>query len=111
MARTALDPQVLTAVGIAPTFADANADGHSIPGDTRTVVEVKNGSASSIDVTVRTPATAGDLLIEERIVAVPASTGDKIIGPFSAGLYNQADGSVYIDFSAVTTVTVACYKV
>ena len=110
MARTAIVPQTMAPTGFVPSFAPANAvGGASIPGDGKTVIHVKNASASPINVTIQTPVQVDGLAVEERVVAV-ANGAEKIIGPFNAN-YNQADGTVYVDYSAVTSVTVAAYQI
>lgn len=109
MARTELTVQDLAATGITPSFAAANADGHSLHGDGKSVIEVKNGG-SQITVTIQTPATVSGLAVAEQVVTIPATTGDKIIGPFPPNTYNQADGDVYIDFSAVASVTIGAFR-
>ena len=111
MARTALTIQSIVRTGLNPTYTSANADGHSVVNDgKKTFVHVKNGSASSINVTIQTPNTVDDLTVSDRVVAVPAGA-ERLIGPFPVETYSQSDGAVYVDFSAVTTVTCAAFKV
>lgn len=113
MARTALTVQEIVTAGITPSLGAANVDGHSIPGTGDVVVHVKNGSASPVSVTIPTPGVAGKSAepIADRVVSVPATTGDKIIGPFDPAVFQQPDGTVYIDLSAVATVTITAYRV
>jgi hypothetical protein len=49
------------------------------------------------------------LAIAERTVVVTAGESRKI-GPFPPNIYNQSDGMVYLDYSAVTDVTVALMR-
>lgn len=110
MARTALVPQQIVRTGLTPVFTAANVLGHSVANDGHVMLEVKNGSASPINVTVQTPGTVDGLAISELVVVVPATSGDKMIGPFPPGIYNQPDGTIYVDFSDVTTVSVAAVR-
>lgn len=110
MARTDLAVQPVVVSGLAAVYTAANVDGHSIDNKPGMVLHVKNGSGVSINVTCQTPATVGSLAVAEDIVAVAAGA-EKFIGPFDPGLFNQAGGDVYVDFSAVTTVTVAALQV
>lgn len=116
MARTALTPQHIVDEGIVPTYAAANVAGHSIPGDGDHILHVKNGSGSSINVTIQTAATEDGLAVADQIVAIAAGA-EKFIGPFRPATYNRASGDptdpglVWVDFSAVTTVTVALLEV
>lgn len=108
MARSALTVQTIVKTGIVPSYAAANVDGNSFANDGNTFHHVKNGSGSSINVTYQTPGTVDDLAVTDRVVAVAAGA-EKMIGPFPPGIYNQS-GEVYVDYSAVTTITVAAIK-
>lgn len=108
MARTALASQTATEAGIVPTFSAANAAGHSIsPG---AMLYVKNGGGGSINVTIQTPATFRGKDVAETVVAVGAGV-DKIIGGLDRASYVRTSapdkGTIYVDFSGVTSVTVA----
>lgn len=113
MARTALTVQSIIRNGLAPSFGAANVDGHAVPNDGKTWIEVKNAGGSPITVTIQTPGTVDGMAVADRTVVVPATTGDRMIGPFPPNQYNQISGSdvgtVYVDFSAVTSVTVAAF--
>lgn len=109
MARSALTLQTIAKTGIVPSYASANVDGNSFANDGNTVLHVKNGSGSSITVTIQTPGTVDDLAVAERTVTV-ANASEKMIGPFPPGIYNQS-GEVYVDYSAVTTITVGAFKI
>ena len=112
MARTALTPQNITKVGIAPTYGAPDAAGSIIPGDGRTFLHFKNTGAV-LTVTVQTAYTPpGETLVAHTKV-VPATTGDVMIGPFEPWIFNRASGvadpgTVYIDYTAVAGLTVAC---
>lgn len=110
MARTALTVQEIARTGLTPSFSAANADGHSINNTGgRMFVEVKNTDASPITVTVLFGKTIdGQDTGAGREVTVAAS-GDKMIGPFPTDDYNQSDGTVYVNFSAVTNVTCGAF--
>ena len=109
MARTALAVQTIADEGITPAFTAAPVDGHSVPGDGDVWLEVKNTSGSPINVTVQTGGTLMGEPVTDKVIAIPATTGDKIIGPFPPALYNQADGLVYVDFASVTNLTIAAF--
>jgi hypothetical protein len=110
MARTALAIQTVPVTGITPTFTAANVDGHSIATTTRPVIlAVTNGSGSPITVTVLVPGTAYGLTFTAPTNSVAAGATDYMKIP-NGSPYAQtgASNAVYVDFSAVTTVTVAC---
>jgi mRNA-degrading endonuclease toxin of MazEF toxin-antitoxin module len=76
-----------------------------------TYVEVRNAAGAPINVTVETPIVQDGLALADLVVAIPATTGVKRIGPFPNSIYKQADGTVNINFSAVASVTCGAFKV
>lgn len=111
MPRTALAAQQITAAGVVPVYSAANVDGHSFANDGNTILHVKNGGASSINVTVQTPQQVAGLDVAENIVAVAAGA-ERMIGRLRPATFNRPSGAVdpnvvYVDFSAITSVTVA----
>lgn len=110
MARTALATVACADEGVVAAFVAANADGHKIPGGGDVRLLVNNGSGGSINVTVQTAATSDGLAVDDQVVAVGAGV-QKEIGPFRSSTYDRPvgaadEGRVYIDYSAVTSVTV-----
>ena len=111
MARVLLSAQQPSRAGVVPNFTAANASGgNNFANDGRTFIEVKNASASPINVTLNIPMTVDGNTVTAPVVVIPATTGDKIIGPFPPAIFNQADGTVNIDFSATTSVTVGVFQ-
>lgn len=114
MARTALASHAVVDEGVAVTMSAANVDGHSIAGGGDVILLVENGSGSSINVTIQTPATTDGLAVADQVVAVAAGV-TKAIGPFRPATYDRPTGAadaglVYVDFSAVTSVTCAALE-
>lgn len=110
MARALRVPEKVVPTGLQPAMTAPTVDGDMIPADGRSVLIVSNASGGSINVTAQTPATMGGLAVSENIVAVAAAAVGKMIGPFDAATYGRPDGGadpgmVYIDFSAVASVT------
>lgn len=115
MPRTALATQTADSDGLTVAFTAANVDGHSIPGGGQTILLVDNASAGAINVTVQTPATQDGLAVAEQVVAVPAGATSAIAG-LSSRTFDRPSGAtdpgqVYVDFSAVASVTVAALAV
>lgn len=109
MARTALATTQAVDTGVVRTLAAANVDGHTIDGGGSVLLEVANASGGSINVTIQTAATVGSLAVADQVVAVAAGA-TKIIGPFKPSIYDRPvgaadEGKVYVDFSAVASVT------
>ena len=109
MARTSLTVQDIGLSGLTPSYSSANADGNSFANDGDVFLHVKNGSGSDITLTIQTPAKVDGVDIEEVTVTVTAGS-EEMVGAFPTTTFNQSGGVVYVDYSAVTTVTVAAIK-
>ncbi len=107
MARTTLVAQQPNSAGLVPSFSAANADGHAFPADRHTIFEVVNGSGVSINVTFPTPGTVDSGALPDKVVAVAAGARKLFNFANALSLYKQSDGLLYVDFSAVTSITVA----
>lgn len=108
MARTALTVQQISRSGLTPSYASANVDGHSIPADGVAFVHVKT-VGTAITVTVPVPKTVDGQAVASKTYSV-GTNSERMIGPFKADPYGQADGTVSIDFSAVTAVTIGAFR-
>lgn len=108
MPRTALAVQQIVRSGLTPNYTAANVDGHSIPNGGTEFIHVKTG-ASGVTVTIQTPNTVDGLAITDRQIVIGTSS-ERMIGPFPRNVYNQGAEEVYIDFSQVTTVTIAAIR-
>jgi len=108
MARTALAVQSAAITGLETVYTAANADGHMVANNGEMFLHVKNAAVADITVTLKSIADpwgrTGD-----KVITVTAAE-ERMIGPIPPLLYNQADGTVNVDFSAVVTVTVAAVK-
>lgn len=94
--------------GLAGTYTAPTANNDQVANNGRRVVHVKNGSGSSLTVTVN----IGGAINGHTPAAIPvtiAAAADKYFGPFPAS-YNQPDGNVYLDYSAVATITRTVYE-
>ena len=107
MSVTTLTVQKISRSGLAPSYGAANADGSYVPNNGRVFLHCKNSNAAGRNVTIVTPNTVDGLTIGDRIVTIPALTGDKMIGPFPPEIY----GSILtITFDAVTDLTIAAIQ-
>lgn len=93
------------------TLVPAAAAGDSFVNEGKTFIEVDNGDAGDITVTIAGQrnlplGTSADQTI------VVAGLSVALIGPFPVGNYNrETDESVVIDYSAVVSVIVAAFSV
>lgn len=107
----ALSTQPATVAGTTPSFVAANAGGDTAEPGSDNVLHVKNASGGSITVTVASPTPCSQGSTHPLVVAVPAGQ-ERIIGPLPAGRFAQpSSGRVDITYSAVTSLTVAVYRI
>lgn len=108
MARTTLTPQPFTTAGLVPSTVTPDASGVMFRNNGKMILRVTNGSGSDITVTPKIAKT-----IEGVAPTSPARTvaagATKYLGPFDEEIYRQLASTavMYVDFSSVTTVTVA----
>ncbi len=120
MARTVLTVQDVVRTGLAPSYASGDsANGHSFDNTRENVfIHIKNGDASPINATITTPNTVDGHAVADLVVVIPATTGDVMIGPFPAAVYDtidtdptpDIDPAIFVDLSADTSVTIAAIK-
>lgn len=115
MARTAIPLITASDVGAVSPFGAANVDGGIMPPNA--VLVISNGSGGSVTITVETPAGAGvpsGLNLSDRTIAVPAGQSGAI-GPFHPTFYARPSapdaGQVYVNYSAVTSVSVLAVQI
>ncbi len=105
--------QQIVDIGIAPTYQGSlsTSDTYTFPNDGKTFLHVKKSGAGACTATIITPATYFGKAIPDTTVTIPASTGDKLIGPFQPELYTDpTTGLVSVTFSEITGLTVAVLK-
>lgn len=99
-----------TGNGLTPVYATPSTS-DTFPNDGRTFYHVKNASGSSITATITSNAAAGPGLAQTNIVeTIPATTGDKMIGPFPPSAFNDANGLVTVAISLTTSITAAAIQ-
>lgn len=109
-APTQLTVQQIARGGITPSLTAANTDGQYFDNNGRCFLEVVNAGGDTLTLSIETPGVVDSLAIADREVAVVATTGNKMIGPFPTNIYNDASGRVNVSYSAVTDVTVGVFR-
>lgn len=114
MARTAFTvTSSLFSGTVLPAAAAVDApNGNSVANASgRVAIEVTNGAAAPITVTITTNGNyttgGGSHAVADDAITVTNGTS-KIIGPWDPGLYNDASSNVLIDWSSGTTITARC---
>lgn len=108
-----LTPQVASRAGLAPVYTAVNAtDTIAQAGGAVTFLHVKNANASPTVVTIvdggKTPAGSA---ATNPTVTVPASTGDRMIGPLPNILADTTTGLLSVQYSVTASVTAALIQV
>jgi hypothetical protein len=116
MATLAVQDTLLA--GLAPTYASAALTDEFInPTDESCFVHYKNTNAATRTVTVTKQRSTvsvpgyGAVATADQVVTLAANTGDHMLGPFPAALWNDANGKVQLAVSAIAGVTVAVIRV
>jgi hypothetical protein len=106
----ALATQFIAQAGLTPAYVAASGGGDTFtPGD-KTFLHIKNASGAPITLTLLTyPDTSPwGSAIPDQTVTIPATVGDKMIGPLVGSQYaNPATGLGGLTYSGVTSLTVA----
>jgi hypothetical protein len=106
-----LGTQTIVPAGLAPAYSAASGGGDKLAPGNDTFLHVKNASGAPITVTIDSVVPSNYGTDADLVVAVPATTGDKMIGPLPASRFaNPADGLVNVTYSGVTSLTVAAIK-
>jgi len=113
MAEVRLTPQKILKTGITPAYTGSLniVDTHLIRNTGRMFLHFKKSAAVIANVTIKTPMTVAGLTVQENVVAVPATTGDKIIGPFPPTIFNDSVGDVVFTTDDVDGLTVAALEI
>ena len=110
-----LTAQLVVASGITPSYAASSvSDTFVDDGSERTFLHVKNTGTQKTLTVVPAQATAnipgvGPVTVPTMSVIVPATTGDKMVGPFPSAYINSS-GIVTVALDTATGVTVAVVK-
>jgi hypothetical protein len=106
-----LTVETVARTGLNATYVACSAGGDAVLNTGVDCVLVKNGSGSSITVTVVTQDTVDGNAVADRTVVIPAGE-ERIIGPFRGGVtYNDVDNKVQLTYSAVTSLTIAALRI
>lgn len=112
MARVTLTVQEVSLTGLELATQVAEADGNAIPAAeaAETILYVNNGSGADITVTLDATGYAYGIALPDQTVVVTAGEARYIAG-LKPAAFAQSTGLVHINYSAVTSVTVAAFKI
>ena len=111
MADVDVTTQEISRGGITPSYAAGSASNtYHLPNDGRTYLHFKKTGAGACNVTIQTPGTVDSQAVADRVVQVPATTGDKKIGPFPRDVYNDGSGELVFTLSEATGLTFGAFR-
>jgi len=96
--------------GNAPTLVAVAAGGDQFANDGHTFLYVKNTNGASRDVTVDSVSTCSQGSDHNIVVTVPATTGERLFGPFPTSRFNDANGMAQITYEADSGVTIQALR-
>ena len=102
-----------TGDGITPSYEGSlsTGDTHQVNNDGEVFLQFKKSGAADCVVTVQTPGSVDGNAIAELTVTVPASTGDKMMGPFNPAVYNILGGhDLEFTLSNIAGLTMAAIR-
>lgn len=109
-----LTTQSITRAGGTPTYAAVAGGGDACEVGDDIYLQFKNTNAATYTVTLAIPAGAStypNVTYTNVQVTIPATTGDKLIGPVSALFKDPTTGLCTITYTGTTTNgTVGCFK-
>lgn len=83
------------------------ANTYQVRNSGRVILHFLKTAAVDCTVTIQTPAKVAGLDVAELTVVVPATTGDKFIGPFPPSVFNTGANDLEFTLSDIDGVTVA----
>lgn len=104
-----LTVQDTSLTGTAPTFVAVSAS-DTFANDGKTVIEVKNANAAADTVGINSITACNQGFDHDAGASVPATTGDRIFGPFTPARFNDTNGQVTVTHSITASVTCAVYR-
>lgn len=105
-----LSHQQVQITGPAITHAAASTSDTVVPDD-RLFLWYKSTQGTTEVITVVVPGTYYGQNLTDITVTIPATTGERLIGPIDRRLADPATGLVTITISDVTGITVAAVKI
>lgn len=96
----------ITTAGIAdPSLTTAAGGGDQFSNNGKTYLKVANATGATVTVTIASQQACSQGATHNTTASV-ASGQTKLLGPFPADRYNDANGYVQVSYSGVTSITV-----
>lgn len=106
VALTPIQLTAKTAVATGTLVAPDATNGNKFYANEKTILRCVNSNAATRTVTVHSNRTVEGLAVADDTFVIPANTGDVSYSGFSTISHQNDAGQVWVEFSAVTNVTV-----
>ncbi len=112
MAEVRIEPQKILKSGIIPSYTGSllTTNTYLVRNNGRIALHFKKSGAGDCVVTLQTPVQVSGLDVAENAVTVPATTGDKLIGPLPPSVFNDGLQDARFTLSEITGLTVAALE-
>ncbi len=91
--------------GLTPSYTAAtSADTYLAVNDGRVFLHAKNTGGAPVTLTVATQSTVDGNAVADYTATIPATTGDKMIGPFQPSIYNNEDRQINVTVSGACSL-------
>lgn len=112
MPETTLTKQTIVLTGLDEALIAANADGSKFacPNPERTYIHVLNTNIAIKTMTVVAQKYSSHGTLDDRVVPIPATTGDLMVGSIDRWLVDDAE-EVHLTYDDVTNVTIVVVQV
>jgi len=104
-----LTVQQIVRAGLEATYASCAGGGDEFVNSGDEFIHIKNGHSSPQTVTIETQATVDGLAVADRDVEI-TNAEERMLGPFPASTYNDANSKVQLTYDGVTALTIAVIK-
>lgn len=112
-ATTAVTIQQVVNSGLSQTYTStglSTGDTYTFSNDGRIFIHIKKTGAADCTLTITTQATLNGFAVTDRTVTVVATTGDMMVGPFPASVFNDASDLVSFTVSETAGLSFAVLK-
>jgi len=113
MADIDINVQTVGRSGVTPSYSGSllTTNSYFVLNDGKSILHFKKTGAGICTVTVYVTTTVDGQAVASKTFDVPASTGDKMAGPWPPGTYNDGNGKLKFTCSEITGLTVGVMRI
>ena len=104
-----LSIQTVIPSGLPVSYANSAAEGDEFVNDGQTFLAIRNQAGTAISVVIPTTATLSGYPLADQTIPVSANA-TVFAGPFGKSLFDNSSGRVSVQYSSVTSVSIAALR-